>query len=125
MSGRSAGLSLSPNPRYCGAASLVVPVAGGWTAGQIGDRQIRGDSIPEAIHTILAADSEMSWRVAVCDPMASAIAIGTVGPFGTEGPVIMTAGAHRLPRWPSGVPLLPRAAHAASRGGGRGDARYV
>ncbi|NHQ91325.1 chloride channel protein [Janthinobacterium lividum] len=75
---------------------IVVPVLGGLVIGLIaryGTEQIRGHGIPEAIEAILFKKSLMSPKGAVLKPLASAIAIGSGGPFGAEGPIIMTGGA--------------------------------
>jgi CIC family chloride channel protein len=42
---------------------------------------------------ILFAESRISPRVLVLKPLSTAIAIGTGGPFGAEGPIIATGGA--------------------------------
>src|SRR5207249_824093 len=55
--------------------------------------RIRGHGIPEALEAILIGQSRMSAKVAILKPLSSAIAIGTGGPFGAEGPIIMTGGA--------------------------------
>lgn len=60
---------------------------------RFGSEKIRGHGIPEAIEAILIGGSRMSPKVAVLKPMSSAISIGTGGPFGAEGPIIMTGGA--------------------------------
>src|SRR3546814_7544199 len=49
--------------------------------------------IPEAIETILFGESRLSLKVAILKPLSSAISIGSGGPFGAEGPIIMTGGA--------------------------------
>ena len=75
---------------------ILVPVLGGLIVGLIvryGSDKIRGHGIPEAIEAILFNKSRMSPRVAVLKPLASAIVIGSGGPFGAEGPIIMTGGA--------------------------------
>jgi H+/Cl- antiporter ClcA len=75
---------------------LLAPVCGGLAIGLIarfGSEKIRGHGIPEAIESILISGSKVAPRVAVLKPLASAIAIGTGGPFGAEGPIIMTGGA--------------------------------
>ncbi|MBB3964830.1 chloride channel protein [Rhizobium metallidurans] len=75
---------------------LVVPVIGGLVIGlmaRFGSEKIRGHGIPEAIEAILIGGSRMSPKVAVLKPLSSAISIGTGGPFGAEGPIIMTGGA--------------------------------
>ena len=87
---------MSPAGHTLGAWVIGVPVAGGLIIGLIaryGTEQIRGHGIPEAIEAILFKKSLMSPKVAVLKPLASAIAIGSGGPFGAEGPIIMTGGA--------------------------------
>ena len=86
----------SPSQNTLGLLVVVVPVIGGLVVGLIaryGSEQIRGHGIPEAIEAILFGKSKMSPKVAVLKPLASAIAIGSGGPFGAEGPIIMTGGA--------------------------------
>ncbi|CAN7696578.1 chloride channel protein [Pseudoduganella sp. LjRoot289] len=86
----------TPAAHTLGAWVIAVPVIGGVAIGLIaryGSEQIRGHGIPEAIEAILFNRSAMSPRVAVLKPLASAIAIGSGGPFGAEGPIIMTGGA--------------------------------
>jgi H+/Cl- antiporter ClcA len=86
----------SPAGNTLGLLVVVVPVIGGLIVGLIarfGSEQIRGHGIPEAIEAILFGKSKMSPTVAVLKPLASAIAIGSGGPFGAEGPIIMTGGA--------------------------------
>ncbi len=58
-----------------------------------GSPKIRGHGIPEAIEAILLGRSRLDLKVAILKPLSSAIAIGTGGPFGAEGPIIMTGGA--------------------------------
>ena len=58
-----------------------------------GSDRIRGHGIPEALEAILIGRSRMSPKVAVLKPLSSAISIGSGGPFGAEGPIIMTGGA--------------------------------
>ncbi len=86
----------SPALNTLGAWVVVVPVIGGLIVGVIaryGSEAIRGHGIPEAIEAILYKKSTMSPRVALLKPIASGIAIGSGGPFGAEGPIIMTGGA--------------------------------
>ena len=86
----------SPAAHTLGAWVTAVPVIGGLIIGLIaryGSEQIRGHGIPEAIEAILFKRSAMSPKVALLKPLASAIAIGSGGPFGAEGPIIMTGGA--------------------------------
>jgi len=75
---------------------IVVPAFGGLCVGlmaRFGSEKIRGHGIPEAIEAILIGGSRLSPKVAVLKPVSSAISIGTGGPFGAEGPIIMTGGA--------------------------------
>ncbi|EJC72109.1 chloride channel protein EriC [Rhizobium leguminosarum bv. trifolii WSM2012] len=75
---------------------VLVPPLGGFVIGlmaRFGSEKIRGHGIPEAIEAILIGGSRMSPKVAVLKPLSSAISIGTGGPFGAEGPIIMTGGA--------------------------------
>ena len=58
-----------------------------------GSEKIRGHGIPEAIEAILIGQSRIEPKVALLKPLSSAISIGTGGPFGAEGPIIMTGGA--------------------------------
>ncbi len=75
---------------------IAVPVAGGLMVGlmaRFGSEKIRGHGIPEALDAILSGRSRIESKVALLKPLSSAIAIGTGGPFGAEGPIIMTGGA--------------------------------
>jgi H+/Cl- antiporter ClcA len=75
---------------------VLIPALGGLVVGlmaRYGSDKIRGHGIPEAIEAILIGGSRMSPKVAVLKPLSSAISIGTGGPFGAEGPIIMTGGA--------------------------------
>ncbi|HEV7307292.1 chloride channel protein [Ensifer sp.] len=75
---------------------VLIPVVGGLVIGMMarfGSEKIRGHGIPEAIEAILIGGSRMSAKVAVLKPLSSALSIGTGGPFGAEGPIIMTGGA--------------------------------
>ena len=75
---------------------LLAPVAGGLVVGlmaRYGSEKIRGHGMPEAIEAILLRGSRIQPRVAALKPVSSAVAIGTGGPFGAEGPIIMTGGA--------------------------------
>ncbi|WP_010118624.1 chloride channel protein, partial [Burkholderia oklahomensis] len=86
----------SPALNTLGPWAVAVPVAGGVVVGLIarfGSDKIRGHGIPEAIEAILFGKSRMSPKVAVLKPLASGIVIGSGGPFGAEGPIIMTGGA--------------------------------
>jgi chloride channel protein, CIC family len=75
---------------------LLAPVVGGLVVGLLaryGSEKIRGHGMPEAIEAILTGGSRVAPRVAVLKPVSAAISIGTGGPFGAEGPIIMTGGA--------------------------------
>ena len=75
---------------------LLAPTLGGLVIGlmaRYGSEKIRGHGMPEAIEAILTGGSKVQPRVAVLKPVSSAVAIGTGGPFGAEGPIIMTGGA--------------------------------
>lgn len=75
---------------------ILVPVVGGIIVGimaRYGSDKIRGHGIPEAIEAILLNGARVEPKVAVLKPVSAAIAIGSGGPFGAEGPIIMTGGA--------------------------------
>ena len=87
---------VSPAANRLGVWAVLVPVVGGLIVGlmaRYGSEKIRGHGIPEAMEAILVGESRMEPRVAVLKPVSSAISIGTGGPFGAEGPIIMTGGA--------------------------------
>ncbi|RXZ34019.1 chloride channel protein [Oxalobacteraceae bacterium CAVE-383] len=86
----------SPAEHHLGAWVILLPVLGGLIVGlmaRFGSGKIRGHGIPEAIEAILFGKSKMSAKVAVLKPLSSGIVIGSGGPFGAEGPIIMTGGA--------------------------------
>ena len=88
--------TVSPAGNTLGAASVVVPIAGALIIGlmaRYGSERIRGHGIPEALEAILTRGSRVEPRVALLKPLSSAISIGSGGPFGAEGPIIMTGGA--------------------------------
>ena len=79
-----------------GLAGAIIPVVGSLLVGlmaRFGSEKIRGHGIPEAIEAILYGESRLSLKVAILKPLSSAISIGSGGPFGAEGPIIMTGGA--------------------------------
>jgi CIC family chloride channel protein len=87
---------ISPAHNTLGWLAIFVPVVGGLIIGlmaRFGSDRIRGHGIPEAIEAILIGGSRMAPKVAVLKPLSSAISIGSGGPFGAEGPIIMTGGA--------------------------------
>ncbi|OIR05122.1 H(+)/Cl(-) exchange transporter ClcA [mine drainage metagenome] len=81
---------------HVGWLVVLIPAAGGAVVGlmaRYGSSQIRGHGIPEAMEAVLFKQSRIEPRVAVLKPISAAIAIGTGGPFGAEGPIIQTGGA--------------------------------
>ena len=94
--GKLAGGVASPADNHLGAFAVLVPAAGGLIIGlmaRFGSEKIRGHGIPEAIEAILIGGSRIQPKVALLKPLSSAVSIGTGGPFGAEGPIIMTGGA--------------------------------
>ncbi len=88
--------AVSPADNTLGFWILLVPVIGALIIGfmaRYGSDRIRGHGIPEAIEAILINGSRVEPRVALLKPMSAAISIGSGGPFGAEGPIIMTGGA--------------------------------
>jgi chloride channel protein, CIC family len=86
----------SPVDHHMGPWVIVVPVVGALIIGfmaRYGSERIRGHGIPEAIEAILINGSRIEPKVAMLKPLSSAISIGSGGPFGAEGPIIMTGGA--------------------------------
>lgn len=76
--------------------TTLIPAAGAVIIGimaRYGSEKIRGHGIPEAIEAIMLGGSKLDLKVAILKPISSAISIGTGGPFGAEGPIIMTGGA--------------------------------
>jgi chloride channel protein, CIC family len=87
---------VSPASNHLGIFEVVVPVVGALIVGlmaRYGSERIRGHGIPEAIEAILIQGSRVQPRLAILKPLSSAISIGSGGPFGAEGPIIMTGGA--------------------------------
>src|SRR5665213_2923102 len=75
---------------------VLAPVAGGLIVGlmaRFGSEKIRGHGMPEAIEAILVGESRIQPRIALLKPISAAVSIGTGGPFGADGPIIMTGGA--------------------------------
>ena len=86
----------SPADHTLGWLVLAVPAAGGLVVGvmaRYGSERIRGHGIPEAIESILIGGSRVEPKLAVLKPVSAAVSIGSGGPFGAEGPIIMTGGA--------------------------------
>jgi H+/Cl- antiporter ClcA len=92
-------LSASPTDiasAHLGPLTVLIPAIGGLLIGLMalfGSEKIKGHGIPEAIEAILYGESRLSRKVALLKPLSSAISIGSGGPFGAEGPIIMTGGA--------------------------------
>jgi len=87
---------VSPSLNHLGYYAVLIPIAGSLVIGlmaRYGSERIRGHGIPEAIESILLNGSRVQPRLAVLKPLSSAISIGSGGPFGAEGPIIMTGGA--------------------------------
>ena len=94
--GRWSTAMVSPAGNHLGAFSVLVPIGGALIIGvmaRYGSERIRGHGIPEAIESILMGGSRVEPKVAFLKPLSSAISIGSGGPFGAEGPIIMTGGA--------------------------------
>ncbi len=88
--------AVSPFEHHLGYASILVPIAGALIIGlmaRYGSERIRGHGIPEALEAIMTRGSRIQPKVALLKPISSAISIGSGGPFGAEGPIIMTGGA--------------------------------
>ena len=86
----------TPAAHTLGWLVVAVPIVGGLIIGvmaRYGSERIRGHGIPEAIEAILLNGSRVEPKLAVLKPLSAAISIGSGGPFGAEGPIIMTGGA--------------------------------
>ena len=86
----------SPEHTQLGPWSIFTPVIGGLIVGfmaKYGSEKIKGHGIPEAMEAGLVSRSRIEAKVAILKPLSAAIAIGTGGPFGAEGPIIQTGGA--------------------------------
>jgi len=91
--GRASTVFVSPAANHLGWFAILIPVAGGLIIGfmaRYGSERIRGHGIPEALESILIHGSKVQPRLAVLKPLSSAISIGSGGPFGAEGPIIMS-----------------------------------
>ncbi|HEY1952194.1 MAG TPA: chloride channel protein [Gemmatimonadaceae bacterium] len=95
--GRFAATSVEPGGARPGAwVVLLAPIIGGMIVGlmaRYGSSAIRGHGIPEVMDRVLHGESRIPARVMVLKPLSAAVAIGTGGPFGAEGPIIATGGA--------------------------------
>ena len=86
----------SPEGNHLGFWVIFIPVIGGLAVGimaKYGSDKIKGHGIPEAMEAVLTSSSRIEAKVAILKPISAAIAIGTGGPFGAEGPIIQTGGA--------------------------------
>src|SRR5690606_29756170 len=86
----------SPADNQLGLWVIGVPVLGGIIVGfmaRYGSKAIRGHGIPEAMEQVITNESRIPPRMTFLKPLSSAVAIGTGGPFGAEGPIIATGGA--------------------------------
>src|ERR1043166_5993113 len=86
----------SPLGNQLGAWVIAVPVIGGIAVGLLArycSEGIRGHGIPEAMERVLTSESRVPMRLTFLKPFSAAVAIGTGGPFGAEGPIIATGGA--------------------------------
>jgi len=93
---RFSALPAVPQGNHLGLWLVAVPVVGALIIGlmaRFGSEKIRGHGIPEALEAILLGRSKIEVKVALLKPISAAISIGTGGPFGAEGPIIMTGGA--------------------------------
>jgi H+/Cl- antiporter ClcA/predicted transcriptional regulator len=87
---------VAPGKEYLGVFIVLVPIIGALIVGimaRFGSPGIRGHGIPEAMEQVLLNESKIPPVITYLKPLASAIAIGTGGPFGAEGPIISTGGA--------------------------------
>ena len=86
----------SPAANTLGLWVIPVPIIGALFVGfmaRYGSKAIRGHGIPEAMEQVLTNESRIPARLTFLKPVSAAIAIGTGGPFGAEGPIIATGGA--------------------------------
>jgi CIC family chloride channel protein len=94
--GRLSIAFVSPASNQLGPLEIAVPVVGGLIVGAMakyGSERIRGHGIPEALEAILINNSRIEPKVTILKPISTAVSIGTGGPFGAEGPIIMTGGS--------------------------------
>ena len=94
--GRVSDVFSPPTTAHLGTVSVLIPVAGAFIVGimaRYGAAAIRGHGIPEVMERVLYNRSQISPTIMFLKPLSAAIAIGTGGPFGAEGPIIATGGA--------------------------------
>lgn len=85
-----------PTTEHLGVWVIAVPILGAVVIGlmaRFGSPAIRGHGIPEVMEKVLRGESRIPLRLMFLKPLSAAIAIGTGGPFGAEGPIIATGGA--------------------------------
>jgi len=93
---RQFSFALRYPPRHLDPWMIFIPAAGGLVVGimaRYGSERIRGHGIPEAMEAVLHNGARVHPKIAVLKPLSAAIAVGTGGPFGAEGPIIQTGGA--------------------------------
>jgi len=86
----------SVGDHHLGPWVILLPAAGGLVVGlmaKYGSPKIRGHGIPEAMEAVLISRSRVEPKLVILKPLSAALAIGTGGPFGAEGPIIQTGGA--------------------------------
>jgi CIC family chloride channel protein len=94
--GRFDASIVSPAGNQLGIFVMIPPLVGAFLVGlmaRYGSRAIRGHGIPEAMEQVLLNQSRIPPRITFLKPLSAALAIGTGGPFGAEGPIIATGGA--------------------------------
>ena len=94
--GRISGSFVAPSIERLGVWSVCVPIVGALIVGvmaRYGAAAIRGHGIPEVMERVLYNRSQISPKIMFLKPLSAAVAIGTGGPFGAEGPIIATGGA--------------------------------
>jgi len=86
----------NPAGNHLGLWVILIPSIGALVVGTMihfWEPTLKGHGIPEAMESVLFGKSRMRIRVAILKPLATALAIGTGGPFGAEGPIIQTGAA--------------------------------
>ena len=85
-----------PDLRHYHPGPVLVPVAVGGALVvallALWSPVIKGHGIPESLESILLRESRIKPRVLLTKPISAAVAMGTGGPFGAEGPIIVTGG---------------------------------
>jgi CIC family chloride channel protein len=86
----------NPANNHLGLWVILIPPIGGLLVGimiYFWEPTLKGHGTPEAMESVLFGKSLMRVRVAILKPLATALAIGSGGPFGAEGPIIQTGAA--------------------------------